>query len=183
MIDIGGFISNSIRSVGQRILHWLEESGVEVRIEYHDGNVHYQRVINPRNPEIREDVREEPRANAYEGARTLVRLGAAVGSAVIVGTAVAAAGVILAAPELIGANTSSNSNTYEEATFDNHCSTVEYMGDSTNESCPVCLEHFSEGETIFILPCLHRYHRSCIIPWLLQTGQCSVCRHRVRDDG
>ena len=182
-MDIGGYIRSSLRSVGDRILNWLTENGVEVRIEYHAGEVHYQRVLNAR----RADVQEEQDPNnqtGFDSARTLVRLGAAVGSAVIVGTAVAAAGVILAAPDILasaqGGATSQSS--YSEETIDSRCSTIHFIGNEA-ESCPVCMENFSKGEEIYVLPCLHKYHRSCIMTWLVQTGQCSVCRFNVGEGG
>jgi Ring finger domain len=45
--------------------------------------------------------------------------------------------------------------------------------------CMVCLCEFESGETLRILPCLHRYHRSCIDRWLLQHGTCPVCKHHI----
>jgi len=182
-MDIGGFLSYTFRSAGERILNWLSENGVEVRIEYHAGEVHYQRALNARNPENRAENREADQHGGFEGGRTLVRLGAAVGSAVIVGTAVAAAGIILAAPHLIGADVSGmSSGSYREDMIASRCTTIEYNGES-QESCPVCLESFSKGEHLLLLPCLHKYHRQCIMPWLTQTGQCSVCRFNVGDAG
>jgi len=44
--------------------------------------------------------------------------------------------------------------------------------------CIVCLEQFQPGEELRILPCLHRYHRSCIDPWLQQNAKCPSCNHR-----
>ena len=173
-MDFGGYL----RSASQRILNWLSENGVEIRIEYHAGDVHYQRVVNARG-----QANQNEGPAAFEGARTLVRLGAAVGSAVIVGTAVAAAGVFLAAPELIGADASSvSAGPYREDVVASRCTSIEYNG-GTSESCPVCLEAFTKGERLFLLPCLHKYHKECIMPWLTQTGQCSVCRFNVGDAG
>jgi hypothetical protein len=175
-MDIAGFLRNTMRSVGERLVNWLSENGVEVRIEYHAGDVHYQRVITAREPE-NQQVQQVP--VALEGARTLVRLGAAIGSAFIVGTAVAAAGVILAAPEILGTDFSQREDpSYSEDTIDQRCTTIVY-NESMAESCPVCLENFKKGESIYVLPCLHNYHRNCIMPWLVQTGQCSVCRFKV----
>ena len=178
-MDIGGFLRNTVRSAGERIMNWLSENGVEVRIEYHAGDVHHQRVITGQvNRREEQDV-----PAAIEGARTLVRLGAAVGSAFIVGTAVMAAGVILVAPELLGANLGDGRPaSFTEEFIDQKCTHVELKEPQT-ESCPVCLENFKLGETVYVLPCLHHYHRDCVMPWLVQSGQCSVCRYNLADAG
>lgn len=179
-MDIGGFLRNTVRSAGERVLNWLSENGVEVRIEYHAGDVHYERVINGRSES---DRRVEEVPTALESARTLVRLGAAVGSAFVVGTAVVAAGVILAAPEILGSDLyNGQPASYTEQVIDQQCTSFEF-NENQPESCPVCLEHFKKGDAVYVLPCLHHYHRDCIMPWLVQTGQCSVCRYKLGEAG
>lgn len=186
-MDISGFIRSGIQSLGSRVLNWLTENGVEVRVEYHAGGVHYQRVLGARRVENADDQRrEQPEANqpqsSFDSASTLIRLGAAVGSAMVVGTAVAAAGMILAAPELLSTEGNTSHNSYSEGLLESRCSSIHFIGDES-ESCPVCMENFIKGETIYVLPCLHKYHRACIMPWLVQTGQCSVCRFNVGEGG
>lgn len=46
-------------------------------------------------------------------------------------------------------------------------------------TCMVCLEGFTAGEDLRILPCLHRYHKTCIDPWLARNRHCPVCKHDV----
>merc|ERR1739844_580899 len=46
-------------------------------------------------------------------------------------------------------------------------------------TCMVCLEAFTVGEDLRILPCLHRYHKNCIDPWLARNRHCPVCKHDV----
>lgn len=45
--------------------------------------------------------------------------------------------------------------------------------------CMVCLEEFQGGENLRILPCLHRYHRSCVDRWLKENRHCPVCKHDI----
>ena len=46
-------------------------------------------------------------------------------------------------------------------------------------SCTVCLEDFRVGDQVRILPCLHSYHCSCIDTWLLEHGDCPICKIRL----
>mmetsp|Transcript_90536 Transcript_90536/g.141958 ORF Transcript_90536/g.141958 Transcript_90536/m.141958 type:complete len:313 (+) Transcript_90536:43-981(+) len=54
---------------------------------------------------------------------------------------------------------------------------------SEERKCMVCLEAFQGGEELRILPCLHRYHRSCIDTWLARNRHCPVCKHDVTQEG
>ena len=45
--------------------------------------------------------------------------------------------------------------------------------------CAVCLETYSEGQTLMILPCIHQFHEECISQHLRQRGlraTCPVCK-------
>ena len=46
-------------------------------------------------------------------------------------------------------------------------------------SCTVCLGDFRVGDAVRTLPCLHFYHRDCIDPWLLEHGNCPICKIRL----
>ncbi|KAB1227034.1 E3 ubiquitin-protein ligase SDIR1 [Morella rubra] len=47
---------------------------------------------------------------------------------------------------------------------------------SDQDECAVCLERFKVGETLVHLPCAHRFHMGCLVPWLENNGHCPCCR-------
>ena len=45
-----------------------------------------------------------------------------------------------------------------------------------NDTCVICLEEFSPGQQIKLLPCKHGFHGECIDPWLSErSDQVCVC--------
>ncbi|XP_024164249.1 RING-H2 finger protein ATL66 [Rosa chinensis] len=53
--------------------------------------------------------------------------------------------------------------------------------DSQTPSCAICLENFADEEDvdqplITHMPCAHRYHQHCIVPWLAINPLCPLCR-------
>ncbi|KAJ4754424.1 RING/U-box superfamily protein [Rhynchospora pubera] len=48
--------------------------------------------------------------------------------------------------------------------------------------CTVCLEEFKTGDVLVHLPCAHRFHSSCVVPWLESNSHCPVCRTAVCAD-
>ncbi|OMO69978.1 Zinc finger, RING-type [Corchorus olitorius] len=53
---------------------------------------------------------------------------------------------------------------------------------NNNALCAVCKDEVSLGEKMKQLPCAHRYHGDCIIPWLGIRNTCPVCRHELPTD-
>ncbi|VVU95804.1 Ring finger domain [seawater metagenome] len=43
-----------------------------------------------------------------------------------------------------------------------------------NEICAICLDDDSNLD--LILPCNHKFHSQCILPWLKSNGTCPYCR-------
>ena len=61
-------------------------------------------------------------------------------------------------------------------------STVGCTGHSTTEDeavCTICLEEFSPGEDIKLLPCQHFFHVDCINEWLQRDVTCPLCKHEL----
>ena len=44
-----------------------------------------------------------------------------------------------------------------------------------NTGCPICLEEFSRGESVYELECRHIFHDRCILEWLKEHGKCAYC--------
>lgn len=45
--------------------------------------------------------------------------------------------------------------------------------------CSVCLEDFEIGTEAKEMPCKHKFHGGCILPWLELHSTCPVCRHQL----
>jgi len=52
--------------------------------------------------------------------------------------------------------------------------------DSAAPQCSICLEPISEAAGL--LPCGHHYHGHCIQQWLVEHGDCPVCRQSISVD-
>jgi len=48
--------------------------------------------------------------------------------------------------------------------------------------CIICLEAFMVGEPLRILPCMHRYHKSCIDKWFMTHLSCPICKNTLGSD-
>ncbi|CAM0911570.1 unnamed protein product [Alopecurus aequalis] len=62
-------------------------------------------------------------------------------------------------------------------------STVVAAGDEgEGEECAVCKDGIAAGEHVKRMPCSHRYHEECILPWLEVRNSCPLCRFELPTD-
>ncbi|KAK3026567.1 hypothetical protein RJ639_041153 [Escallonia herrerae] len=47
---------------------------------------------------------------------------------------------------------------------------------SDQVECAVCLDQFRDGESLVHMPCAHRFHSKCLVPWLENNAHCPCCR-------
>ncbi|KAE8674991.1 multi-copper oxidase type 1 family protein [Hibiscus syriacus] len=51
-----------------------------------------------------------------------------------------------------------------------------------NLQCSVCLDDFEAGSEAKEMPCKHKFHSGCILPWLELHSSCPVCRYQISSD-
>lgn len=51
-----------------------------------------------------------------------------------------------------------------------------------NLQCSVCLDNFDSGSEAKEMPCKHKFHDGCILPWLEIHSSCPVCRYQLPAD-
>ena len=116
-------LSALLPSAGNRVLTWLNENGVQYRIEYNIGNIR---------------VGEEDRSE------TFTRIGATIGSVAILGTAVVLAGV------LRGGENSQHPILCSPEHIETTC--MQYRAGSSEKSCTVCMEILKAGTILRVCP-------------------------------
>ncbi|XP_076953066.1 E3 ubiquitin-protein ligase BIG BROTHER-like [Bidens hawaiensis] len=57
--------------------------------------------------------------------------------------------------------------------------TSRMFSSNDEEMCAICQESFKIGEQIIRLPCVHLYHKKCIIKWLNLKKNCPMCQKEV----
>ncbi|KPI45484.1 uncharacterized protein AB675_889 [Cyphellophora attinorum] len=62
----------------------------------------------------------------------------------------------------------------EVRTFSN-VPAAEFWANAGNETCPICLADFEEGDRFWTLPCNHYLHESCAEEWWKQRLTCVKC--------
>ncbi|XP_042014996.1 E3 ubiquitin-protein ligase SIRP1-like [Salvia splendens] len=45
--------------------------------------------------------------------------------------------------------------------------------------CSVCLDECEIGDEVKEMPCKHKFHSKCILPWLELHSSCPICRHQL----
>ena len=50
---------------------------------------------------------------------------------------------------------------------------------SDKKNCVICLEDFENGDNAIFLPCIHLFHKDCILNWLKSHDNCPICKFKV----
>lgn len=63
-------------------------------------------------------------------------------------------------------------------------SSLESSHQGSEECCPICYQTFEFGDEIvrsLNKLCIHEYHKDCVLPWLLKSDECPMCRASFLD--
>ena len=53
-------------------------------------------------------------------------------------------------------------------------------GQEKNESCAICVNDFTDGDNLRVLPCEHVFHSECVDEWLINhSSLCPLCKQKV----
>lgn len=74
---------------------------------------------------------------------------------------------------------STQSDTSDESEGSGEGVPIGPRGGATRRLCVVCLERYTHGEKVRVLPCQHRFHVGCVDPWLATRRFCPVCKHNA----
>ena len=53
--------------------------------------------------------------------------------------------------------------------------------ENDKKRCNICLEDFSNGEKVLVLPCLHIFHTNCIKEWFKSNNTCPLCKSQITE--
>lgn len=56
------------------------------------------------------------------------------------------------------------------------------MKDYNHKECSICKDNYQLKETVITMPCSHKFHEDCILPWLKLHNSCPVCRYQTKTD-
>ena len=47
------------------------------------------------------------------------------------------------------------------------------------KQCSICLSEIKENKNVCITECMHEYHTSCLLKWLVNNETCPICRNTL----
>ncbi|GMH33463.1 hypothetical protein BSKO_01297 [Bryopsis sp. KO-2023] len=73
-------------------------------------------------------------------------------------------------------------NKLQATEFEEECAPRAPVDEPCNR-CPICLEEFSKGDAMRVMPCSHNYHKDCLDKWLRIKAVCPICNLNIRKEG
>ena len=55
---------------------------------------------------------------------------------------------------------------------------VSHLNDEKKQ-CLICLEDFKNGDEVIYLPCLHVFHKDCLLEWFREHNYCPICKFKL----
>ncbi|CAD8171006.1 unnamed protein product [Paramecium octaurelia] len=49
------------------------------------------------------------------------------------------------------------------------------------KQCTICFTDYEDGEELILLPCIHRFHKTCISQWFKEMTTCPICKTDVAE--
>ncbi|CUG82714.1 zinc finger protein, putative [Bodo saltans] len=49
-------------------------------------------------------------------------------------------------------------------------------GSEDRQECSICLDSYTDGQEILVLPCLHWFHSTCVQQWMEKHTECPLCQ-------
>ena len=50
------------------------------------------------------------------------------------------------------------------------------------KQCVICMEDFNNGDEVMYLPCLHVFHKDCLLEWFKGHNDCPICKFKMTFD-
>ena len=50
------------------------------------------------------------------------------------------------------------------------------------KQCVICMEDFKDGDEVIYVPCLHVFHKDCLLEWFKRHDDCPICKFKITFD-
>eukprot|EP00511_Aplanochytrium_stocchinoi_P007772 CAMPEP_0204846150 /NCGR_PEP_ID=MMETSP1347-20130617/1769_1 /ASSEMBLY_ACC=CAM_ASM_000690 /TAXON_ID=215587 /ORGANISM="Aplanochytrium stocchinoi, Strain GSBS06" /LENGTH=354 /DNA_ID=CAMNT_0051986599 /DNA_START=458 /DNA_END=1522 /DNA_ORIENTATION=+ len=56
------------------------------------------------------------------------------------------------------------------------------LDEAVDQTCPICLEVFENGDEYYEIKCGHLLHKDCLIQWTIKKNECPMCRGMIASE-